>query len=257
MKRLLHRSSVVLCMLVLWELTARARILPVEYFPPFTRVLWALSRMLATQEIWAAEALTLSRALGGFLVAAFSGLLLAFATSSWPTVDRLLAPVIELLRPLPPAALIPLAIFFFGIGPALFFFVIAFGAVWPIYVSSSRALRSVDRALLDVGRSFGLSGWKAGLELKLPAALPEICTGLRLGAGVALIGTVVVEMLAGQGGIGFMLFDSAFSLRVPEMFALMIVAALNGVLFSGGLAALRDRAAPWHAAQARSIARDR
>jgi NitT/TauT family transport system permease protein len=255
-KRHVRRLSGIVCLVVLWEGSARAGVIPSEFFPPLTRVLVTLGRMLLSTEIWGAEVLTLGRALGGFSIAAFLALVLAFATSSSRAFDRTISPTIELLRPLPPAALVPIAIFFFGVGSGLFVFVIAFGALWPMYISFANALRSVDRTLLDVGRSFGCDGWRAVVELKLPAALPEMCTGLRLGASVALICTVVVEMLAGRGGIGFMLFDSAFSLRVPEMFGLMIVAGVNGLVFGAAITAVRERLTGWQLTLVRSVVRE-
>lgn len=231
---------------VLWEATSRSEVLPSQFFPPLSVVLLSFVQLVRSGEFLEAEALTVSRALVGFAVAALIGVCLAVVTSMSRTVDAMLSPIIEFLRPIPPAAMIPIAIFFLGIGKGLFLFTIAFASTWPIYISASNALRSVDRVLMDTGRSFGCEGWQQLFLIRLPYAAPEIFTGFRLGMGIALLATVVVEMLTGRGGVGFLLYDSAFSLRIPEMFAAMILAGLNGFFFNWIFGVLRTSFTGWH-----------
>jgi len=231
---------------VMWELVSRLEILPSEFFPPLTTVFVELYRAIISGEILQAEWLTLTRAGLGVLVAACVGISFAILTSTFRTCDALFAPIAEFLRPLPPAALIPISIFFLGIGPGLFLFTIVLAAVWPIYISATNALRSVDRTLIETGRSFGCGRWATLWQIQLPNAMPEIITGLRISVGIALLATVVVEMLAGRGGIGYLLFETAFSLRVAEMFGIMIIAGLNGILFNFLVVELGRVLAAWH-----------
>ena len=242
------RSRVIgiVILAVIWELVSRLGILPSEFFPPVTTVFLELYRATISGEVLRAEWLTLARAGLGVFVAASVGISLAVLTSTFRTCDALFAPIAEFIRPLPPAALIPISIFFLGIGPGLFLFTIALAAVWPIYISATNALGSVDRTLIETGRSFGCGRWATLWQIKFPNALPEIFTGLRISVGIALIATVVVEMLAGRGGIGYLLFETAFSLRVAEMFGIMIIAGLNGILFNFLVVKLGRVLADWH-----------
>jgi NitT/TauT family transport system permease protein len=240
------RVSGILVLAAVWELVSRLGILPSEFFPPLTAVFVELYHAISTGEAVQAEWLTLGRAGSGVLVASCVGVGLAMLTTTFRTWDALFAPIVEFLRPLPPAALIPVSIFFLGIGPGLFLVTIVLAAVWPIYISAANALRSVDRILIKTGRSFGCGRWATLWQIRLPNAVPEIITGLRIGAGIALLATVVVEMLAGRGGIGYLLFETAFSLRVAEMFGIMIIAGLNGILFNFLVAKLGGILGGWH-----------
>ena len=240
------RISGIVMLAVIWELVSRLGILPSEFFPPLTTVFVKLYHAIVSGEVLQAEWLTLARASSGALIAACIGISLAILTSTFRTCDALFAPIAEFLRPLPPAALIPISIFFLGIGPGLFLFTIVLAAVWPIYINATNALRSVDRTLIETGRSFGCGRWTTLWQIRLPNAMPEIITGMRISVGIALLATVVVEMLAGRGGIGYLLFETAFSLRVAEMFGIMIVAGLNGILLNFLVVKLGRLFADWH-----------
>jgi NitT/TauT family transport system permease protein len=240
------RLSGIVIVATVWELVSRIGILPSEFFPPITTVFVQLYHAIISGEILRAELITVTRAAVGVFIAACFGMSLAILTSTFRTCDALFAPIAEFLRPLPPTALIPISIFFLGIGPALFLFTIALAAIWPIYISTTNALRSVDRTLIETGRSFGCGRMATLWHVRIPSAMPEIITGLRISVGLALLGTVVVEMLAGRGGIGYLLFETAFSLRVAEMFGVMIVAGLNGILFNFLVLKVGQAFAGWH-----------
>jgi len=240
------RISGIVILAVIWELVSRLGLLPSEFFPPLTTVFVKLYSAVVSGEVLQAEWLTLARAISGASIAVFTAISCAILTSTFRTCDALFAPIAEFLRPLPPAALIPISIFFLGIGPGLFLFTIALAAVWPIYINATNALRSVDRTLIETPRSFGCGRWTTLWQIRLPNAMPEIITGTRIGVGIALLATVVVEMLAGRGGIGYLLFETAFSLRVAEMFGIMIVAGLNGILLNFLVVKLGRVFAGWH-----------
>lgn len=231
---------------VCWELISRLELLPSHFFPPLSVVLLNLWDMLGATDFWRDELLTVSRTLSGVSLAVILGASLALGCAKSKTTFAMLSPIIEFIRPIPPAAMIPLAIFFVGIGPGLFLFTITFASVWPIYISTANALGSVDRVLVDTSRSLGCSRFEELIKIQIPHALPQVFTGLRVGAGVALLATIVVEMLVGRGGIGYILYDSAFSLQVPRMFAGMIVAGVNGVLLNLLIGKLRLLCIGWH-----------
>ncbi|MGE0678789.1 ABC transporter permease [Pseudolabrys sp.] len=249
----LTRIYGIVAIAIVWEVVSRLEILPSQFFPPLSTVLMALWETLFSESVWRDEALTIGRALSGVAVAAGIGITLAVAASSSEVFDAMLAPIVELLRPIPPAAMIPISIFFLGIGKELFLFTIAFASVWPIYVSTANALNSVDRVLIDTGRSFGCGRLEELILIRFPVALPEIFTGLRVGIGIAFLATIVVEMLAGRGGIGFQLFDSAFSLQIPLMFAFVIIAGINGSVLNWVTNQVRYLLTAWHLGLSRQL----
>jgi len=153
-----------------------------------------------------------------------------------------------MLRVLLPPAIVPISIFAFGIGPGLFLFIIAFASFWPIYMNAANALQASEPVQLLTGRSLGYSRWEILLRLRLPAALPEIVTGIRVGAGIALLATVAAEMLAGQSGLGFLLYDAAFTLRTADMFAIMVVIGVLGLLFNALVRQASRLVIGWHLA---------
>jgi ABC-type nitrate/sulfonate/bicarbonate transport system permease component len=244
-----HKLIGVAALFLVWEVASRSGLVPDPYLPPVTQVLGALWQMLQSGELLQAEALTILRTCGGFAAAILAGGCLAATFIASRYTATLLQPLVEFLRPLPPAALIPLAIFYLGIGPAMFGTLICFTAMWPIFLSTLNALRSVDKTVTNMATSFGFSRASILLEIRVPAAAPEMFTGLRVAGSVALITATVTEMLAGRGGIGFLLFDTAFGLRFADMYAVMIVAGINGLALNALILLVRRSAIGWHLAQ--------
>lgn len=139
-----------------------------------------------------------------------------------------------------------MAVFMLGLGAKLYAFVIILVTVWPPYLNGTAALAGVGPVQLNTGRMFGLSRWGLLWRVKLPAAMPEIFAGIRYAATISRIAVIVSEMLAGRDGIGFMIFKKAFALRTPEVFGLMFLVAINGVLLNGLVNGLQRVLTGWH-----------
>jgi ABC-type nitrate/sulfonate/bicarbonate transport system permease component len=233
--------------LLLWQAVVLMGRIPQEYLPGVPAIGKALAEQLRASEFWSGEALTVARAVGGLLLAVASGVGAALLGARYRVVERALSPLTQIMLSLPPAALVPLSIYALGLGAKLFAFIIWFAGVWSIYLSACNALKSSEPVQLNAARSLGYGGWEILLEVRLPAAWPEIFTGIRIAGAGCLMAAVAAEMLAGKDGLGFMLYDTAFSLRIPEMFALLAVAGLNGLLLNQAIVLLRRRIAGWHA----------
>ncbi len=232
--------------LLLWQAVVLVGSVPQDYLPGVPAVAKALAEQLTAAEFWTGEALTLSRAIGGLLLATLGGVGAALLGARYRVVERALSPLVQVMLSLPPAALVPLSIFALGLGAKLFAFIIWFAAVWNIYINANHALSASEPVQLHVARTLGYGGWETLWRVRPPAALPEIFTGIRVAAAGSLMAAVAAEMLAGKDGLGFMLYDTAFSLRIPEMFALLTVAGLNGVLINVLIMRLRRALAGWH-----------
>ncbi len=148
-------------------------------------------------------------------------------------VYYLLEPVTELLRPIPSAAYIPIAILLLGVGSEMKIAVIALTSFFPVVLSTCGGVRSVDPILVDTGRTLGYGPLGGRLcKIVLPSALPETLTGMRVALGIALIVGIVSEMLAGDTGVGYLILESQRIFQVPLMFAAIITLAVVGYLLN-------------------------
>jgi ABC-type nitrate/sulfonate/bicarbonate transport system permease component len=231
---------------LLWQCVVWSGAVPPEYLPGVPAIAGSFADQLRTMEFWHNEGLTLLRALTGLLLAIAAGGGAAILGARYPMVSRALSPLVETLRSLPPAALVPLSIFALGLGMPLFLFIISFAGVWTVYVSASNALAASEPVQIHGALTLGYSRWEILWRVRVPAALPEMFSGMRIAAGACLIASVAVEMLAGKDGIGFLLYDTAFALRTADMFALLCVAGFNGVLFNQMVMGTRRLLVGWH-----------
>jgi NitT/TauT family transport system permease protein len=182
-----------------------------------------------------AQGLTIAIVLGvgvGVLIGT-SRMLLAAATG-----------VIEFLRPIPAVAFIPLAMLALGSGTPMVRFVVAYAALWPILVSTLYGVRGVDRMLLDVAQTSGLTRTATLVRVTLPAAAPGIATGIRIGAPIALVVAITAEWVATNGGIGTYMREQA-ALELPSMYAAVVLVAFIGYLLNVVLRAAQRRAVFW------------
>lgn len=241
------RGLISLCVLLgLWQIVVLLELVPRKYFPGIPEIAAAFVSMLESGELITGDALTLTRALTGLTAAAFLGVGLAIISDMSPRFRAGFRPVAAFLQPIPPAALVPMAVFMLGLGGKLYAFIIILVTVWPPYLNGVAALASVGEVAKLSGRSLGLSEREILFKIKLPAAWPEIFAGIRYSAAISLIAVVVSEMLAGHDGLGFMLIRKAFASRIPEVYALMFVCALNGALINWLVNQARWRVTGWH-----------
>lgn len=246
---LAERFRVPLCLALvfgLWQGVHLAGVVPDKFFPSIPDILVAFWQMLTDGPVLSAWATTFMRALIGLVGAATLGVALAILSDLLPVLSRGIRYVSDILQPIPPAAFVPMAVFMLGLGAKLYAFVIILVTVWPPYLNGVAALQAVSPVQINTGRMFGLSHAQLLWQVRLPAALPEIFTGIRYAATISLIAVIVSEMLAGRDGIGFMIYKKVYALRTPEVFGLMFLVAFNGVLLNGLVALLRRALTGWH-----------
>ena len=245
---LLRFRAVISFLLVvaIWQLVAWAEFVPRKYFPTVPEVAAGFWSMLMSGELIAGDALTLTRALIGIVGASVIGVALALLAEISPTFKAGFRPIAALVQPIPPAALVPMAVFMLGLGFKLYAFIIILVTIWPPYLNGAAALSAVSDVQVKTGRMLGLSDREILFRIKLPAAWPEIFSGIRYAATISLIAVVVAEMLAGRDGLGFMLIRKAFAMRISEVYALMFVCALNGVVINALVNLARWKVTGWH-----------
>ena len=230
----------------LWEIVARSGVVPAEYFPTPIVIAGTIAEEIARGELPRAFLVTFARALLGAAAGVSLALAAALLTARYRIAQRAFEPVAELLRPLPPAAITPLAIFFLGLGWKLYAFILIFACFWPVYLNATQALAATSNVQIETARTFGYGRWETLWRVRLPSGLPTIFTGVRMAASIGLIAAIAAEMIAGRDGLGFYLMDAGLTLRVSETFAGLVFAMAAGLLMNGLVLALRKGALRWH-----------
>jgi ABC-type nitrate/sulfonate/bicarbonate transport system permease component len=223
------------------EWAMRTQQVPNEALAAPSASLKSLFAQAADGTLWAATGQTMGSAIGGLLIGGGLGLLLGLWFGLVPRIANAGALSVELLRPLPSVALIPVSMLAFGFGFRMEMAVVAFTCMWPMLLLTQAAVRQVEPRLLEVGRVLRLSPVSQTLKLVLPAAAPRIFVAFRLSVGVALVVAVTVEIAANPQGLGYGMISAQQALMPEQMFALLVWTGLIGWAASAGLVALERR----------------
>jgi NitT/TauT family transport system permease protein len=165
-----------------------------------------------------------------FLVAVPLGLWMGWVSGAFYTLN----PLFQMLRPISPIAWIPVAILWFGIGDTSPIFLIFISSVFPMIVQTTAGVRTIDRRYLRAAANFGVSRWVLFRRVVIPAVLPEIIVGMRIGIGVAWLVVVAAEMIALHSGLGYLIMDSRNAgNRYDLVIASMIIIGLIGLMLDG------------------------
>jgi NitT/TauT family transport system permease protein len=173
---------------------------------------------------------SMSRVYGGFALAVAIALPLGLMIGRIPVVRQLLDPTFQVLRPIPVTAWLPLAMIMFGLGPRSAFFLVCLGAFYPILINTIFGVRSVDPRLFEAASMLGCTGSAQFFKVVLPASLPAIFTGLRLGLGFAWVVIVVGEMTGVQTGLGAIIMEARQLSRTEIVICGMIVIGIAGFI---------------------------
>ena len=238
--------AVLVGLLVLWEASVRLKWVVTPTWPAVSTVLETFWQSLIDGTYLQVFGSSLERLLYGYVVATVLAVAIGIAMGIWRRMFLLFEPLVELLRPIPSPAYLPMAILFLGIDNTMKVFMVAFASFFPILLNTVTGVRSVDPVLIDTGRTFGLTRAQIVMRIVLPAAAGYILTGMRISLAIALIVTVIAEMVAGNSGIGFYILNAQRSFLVPEMYAGVIALALLGFGLNKGFVALEKWALSWH-----------
>lgn len=215
-------------LVLVWELAGRAGVIQERFLPAPSSILRVWWEMLLSGELLRHTAASLERAAVGLLIATVLGVGLGIAMGAWSSFHRLLSPLVELCRPIPPIALIPLAIFWLGIGNESKVFLIFIACFFPVLLNTLNGVLGVDPTLINVHRTMGATRVQTLWHVMLPSAAPQILTGFRLSAGLALIVLVAAEMVAALDGLGYLILYAERTWQLEMMFAGIITISLIG-----------------------------
>ncbi|WP_075182585.1 taurine ABC transporter permease TauC [Pantoea sp. 1.19] len=242
-------TPIAVCLLW-WTITARGWIDPL-FLPPPQQVLHQLITVAGPSgfmdaTLWQHLAASLLRIVLALVAAVLIGVPVGLAMGLSPTLRGVLDPLIELYRPVPPLAYLPLMVIWFGIGETAKILLIYLAIFAPVALATLAGVRSARQTRLRAAQSLGASRWQVLWYVILPGALPEMLTGIRIGLGVGWSTLVAAELIAATRGLGFMVQSAGEFLATDVVLAGIAVIALVACGVELGLRVLQRRLTPWH-----------
>jgi NitT/TauT family transport system permease protein len=252
MRRRVGALLVFAALFLLWEFAVHLFGIKEYLLPPPSKV-WTefLKRYtIVMPSAW----VTLQEIIAGYLLAIVVSIPLALAVAYSRFMEQAVYPVIVFLQIIPKIAIAPLFIIWFGFGftpKLLLVFLLSF---FPIVVSSLAGFKSADRDVMDFARTTGASSWRLFFKIRLPQALPQIFTGLKVGAALAATAAVVAEFVASDKGLGYLLLQYNGNIDTPMVFATIVLLSLLGLAVYYVVEIIERLAIPWHVSQQQTVA---
>lgn len=223
---------VPIILVIIWFIICDVLVLIPSYmFPGPVEVFQAFMKQLLSGKLFRDVMATLYKVLVGLLLAGAVGISCGLILGWSKRLERLTTLIISILRPIPPIAWIPFSILWFGIGSKPAIFIIFIGCVFPILVSTIDGVHRTKGVLIEAAKSFGASNTQMLTQVILPATLPYIVTGLKVGMGIALMCTIAGEMIGSSTGIGYMILTSTNLFDTGSTVVGMLVIGVLGIIF--------------------------
>jgi len=232
--------------LLVWELVARLEWVDTLFLPAPSKIFTYFGEMILNFEILKHTGSSLGRVTIGFGLAVATAIPLGILMGWFKLIDTIVDPVVELIRPVSPIAILPLAILWFGIGDASKIFIIWLSCMFPTLIATYTAVKGLDRSFIYAAASLGANQWEILRTVAVPAAMPQIFAGIRISVGVGLIVIISSEMVAARHGLGYMILTAQQTFNVEEIFVGIIVIGLLGFCADQGLRYMKQRIMPWH-----------
>lgn len=226
-------------LVLLWQIASAIDRVQSDTLASPLQILKAFVIGLGSAEFWTATADTLLTSFAGLMLGGLLGAATGLAFGQMPTLSLLMKVPVEVLRPIPAIALVPIAILFLGFGYMLEISIVAFAVYFPMLILIEAAVRGIEPRLLEVGRVLNLRPDARIRKIVVPAVLPRAFVAFRLSAGLALVVAITVEIAANPQGLGSRLILAAQSLRAADMFATLLWVGLLGWMINAGLMALQ------------------
>lgn len=217
---------------------------PYQFASP-AGVLNEVTELAQSGELWSDLGISIERVAIGFACALACAVAIGTLVGASRAAERALDPTLQAVRAVPSLAWVPLLLLWLGIGEAAKITLVAIGAFFPIYVALVAGIQGVDRKLVEVARSLGLRGLPLAVRVLVPATLPTLLVGMRIGLTQAWLFLVAAELLGATSGLGFLLTDGQQTTRTDEILVAILLFALCGKLSELALRAIERRAVGW------------
>lgn len=240
-----RRSIALTLFLLAWELLPRWGVFDQTFLTPFTDVLRELRALAENGTLWTHVSVSLQRALLGFAIALGVGIPLGLLIGWYRYVGDVLSPLITAAYNTAPLALLPVFILLLGIGEISKVAIVVWACVFPIALNTITGVRTVDPLLVKSARSLGLGPLALFRKIVLPAAVPTIFTGVRMGGTYSVLVLVAAEMVGAKSGLGFLITSSQFNFQIPSMYAGIFTISCIGITVNVVLVRIERRFSRW------------
>ena len=242
-KRVILGTTTFVVFVLVWEALGHSKLIPPIFISRPTIIAQVMYRELVRGKMLFHMWTSLIELTWGYLLAIVIGVPLGLLMGRYRRIEFSLDPFTMLLYSTPIIALYPLIIIWAGIGKTSIVTITLLLAVFPIIVNTFTGVQSVDPILIRAARSFGAREGQIFYKIMLPAAIPILIAGLRLGLGRALIGVVIGEMFGGTAGLGYLIAYSGAFFKTANLFASLLIVVLMGIIFSQALKKIEERVA--------------
>jgi ABC-type nitrate/sulfonate/bicarbonate transport system permease component len=236
----------LIVLLIAWELTTRSGLVTPFMLPPLSAVFGRIMEDAASGELAAAVGTTLWRALMGFAISAVGGIALGILISQYKAVRWFFDPIISVGFPMPKIAFLPIMILWLGLFDVSKITMIAFNAIFPVVTATIAGIEGVEKQIIWSAQNLGASRKRLMWDILMPAALPQILTGLQVALPIALIVGILTEMAMGGYGVGATMQTASRMADSPGVFAGIIEIAIVGYVLVQAMAFVRRRLLMWH-----------
>lgn len=245
MKKLIKKIIVLILLFIVWQLIYI--IFPIKGYilPSPLEISKTFFEVLLSKEIFFHIIASLQRVLIGFFIATIFGIILAIILGYYRDIGEYFKPVIEVLRPIPPIAWIPIAILLFGLGNVPAYFIVFIGAFFPIFTNTYFGVISLPQIYKNVTASFELSRLIFIKDILFKYSLPYIFTGLKIGMGMAWMSVIAAELIGAQSGLGYYIQLNRLLLQTDKMLIGMILIGVVGFLLSKTINSLEKKVVKW------------
>jgi ABC-type nitrate/sulfonate/bicarbonate transport system permease component len=248
----MHRwlgAATVIALLGLLEAFVRAGKVNAMLVPPPTAIAQRTYDIIASGTFLQPLAQTLYLLFAAYFAASALAIVFGLLMGRFRAVHNLFEPVVESLRPLPKVALLPPLIMLLGLGDAMKLTIVGLAVFFPVLINTIQGVRGVDPVLIDTARTFGHGRFAILRKVILPASMPLVLAGMRVSLALGLILVTTAEMMAGTGGLGYLILDMQRSFRVQNMYAWLVILAVLGYALNALFVKLEHRATHWAAAK--------
>jgi sulfonate transport system permease protein len=238
-------GAFLVAILALWEISARTGWISATFFPPPSKIWASFIHLFENGKLLIALRVTLLRFLVGVFIGSLAGAALGLMMGWWKRLNDFFAPWIAAIYPIPKIAIFPLLMILFGIGEGSKLVAIILGAFFPMLITTLAGVQQINRIYYEVAQNYGVRGRKVFTHVLLPGSLPSILAGLRLSVNTGFVLTISVEVISAQKGLGVLLWYGWQTFRVSELYAVLVVISVLGILLNYLVDRITPRLVPW------------
>ncbi len=235
----------VIAFFALWELLPRLGIINQVFLPTFSETIKTLIGLFASGKIFIHVGASLARALVGFFLAVIFAIPLGFLMGWYNRFEKYTDLFMQTLRNTSTFALFPIFLLLFGLGEASKVAIIFYAATWQLLINTISGVKNIDPLYIKAAKSMGATDSQLFGKVILPASLPSIVSGARLGIKIAFMTVIAAEMIGAKSGLGFFIQNAQYNFMIPEMYAGVLVLAVIGVVLNYILVWLENKATSW------------